>query len=183
MSVQLFYGPADFKAIDNLPLKVYFTQDNEEPEFDIINDERLLRQHAGDIISYDNKSQLPEYEALIDRPSFDLKLHPQQQAMRKIVAETFESDEPEQLIVFVYHRSFMPNDVVDREKTRQQSQNLFVNQQNGLQDAKSEPVILFDKYSNDPFMQVVIVWHDQPRGVTTYGTVAVTVVQKFSNGA
>lgn len=131
--------------------------------FDSENDARLYELFARSPYDFDNRTQLREYEALIERDAFELRAHPDQAAARALAAADLTAGVASNVFVFVYQRI----------SGSRFTQSPFAN----LQSAGS--AILFHQYAFDPYRRATPLWHWSKRlGNSSVGLLGV----RFDDG-
>lgn len=130
--------------------------------FDSERDERLFRLFAASPYEFDNTTQLSEYEELVDRDAFELRLHPDQPAARDFAAADLTAASAGDITVFVYRRT------TGSRFDTSPFENL---------DA---PVLLFRQYSFEPANRGTFVWQWSKRvGNSSVGLIGVRLDEKL----
>lgn len=151
-------------------LLFYRERSSGEVILDPENDLSLYRLFAASPYTFDNRRDLLVYESLITRAQYQLRLHPAQEEARELAATQLSPDEADDLVVFVYQR-----DQKAKSPVQNRQSNPFVDL--GLEDAP--PVILFRRYSHDPFMRVLPVWRHENTPNANTGLLGVQVIEAF----
>lgn len=168
----LFSSRTQFEGIGDMQtlLLFYRERSNGEVILDPENDMSLYHLFATPPYKFDNRRDLLVYESLITRAHYQLRLHPAQEEARDLAATKLTPDEAADLVVFVYQRDQAAKSPVQNRQT-----NPFVDL--GLEDAP--PVILFRRYSHDPFMRVLPVWRHENKPNAHTGLLGVQVIEPF----
>lgn len=153
---------------------LFYTSDEEAVKFDPDGDERLTKMHLGDVMEFDSVNfQL--YESLVERATYECKVHPQLRVMQEYVSQQLAGDiYPDELIVLVYKR-----DSAARSEVSQRRLNPFKNKVNGIGSGTEASMVLFAKNSFEPKFRAKIVWMTEPRLNSTLGTAAFRVEETF----
>jgi hypothetical protein len=166
-----------FDLLNEPAVLLFYTETETDVIFDPDNDTVLLDMHRDPFAFRSTAENVEAYQALITRAHYECKLHPNQQLVREQVATDLgvPSDD---FLIFVYHRDAARNSHV---KNRERAP--FTNTLNGLRADRSETVqlVLFAKYSHDPFATVSIVWQRAARLNSSFGVVAVRVNELLMN--
>ena len=171
-SVLLYSNAEQFNAIRTSRPLVLFYRDNAADDvnasvFDPELDERLVQMHADpyNLATF----SLAGYEACVTRASYELRYHPQQEAVIDIVSNEVSGINTDTALVLVYRR-----DDASVSPALNRFTNPMCNTLNGLNDGTpSTELVFFSQHSFEPVFRGQIIWQRSQAVNSTIGIIAV----------
>lgn len=158
-----FSNARQFDALSEAAVLLFYTETSDAVLVDPDNDAALLDMHETPF-DFSNEQSLAAYESLVSRAQYECKPHPNQPLVQRQIAADL-GKLTEDIVVLVYKR-----DAASKSHVQKRNQSPF----RAAVEAQ-EVVVLFRQFSNDPFAQVTLVWHREPRINSTVGLIAVRI--------